>query len=537
MRIPADLHETIGKKELRYSLKTGSIGEAKTRARYVAGQVQALFRRLKLRGNDMGELGRKQISQIIREFVYNALEEEEAYLIDRKRPMNDDELEQDIESLGYILSDLREELATGRHKKARRDVDKIIEEKGLRIDKDSFSYNKLCREVLKAQVQIIEEVIRRRRGRYPAIQFDQREWDDYKPPEAVSLKEVIKAFWDENIQADNWADRTKTEYDTCLKTMIRILGDVPIDSITHQTMREFKETLMKLPAYVSNSPRYDGKSIREILEMEADQKLSISSVNKYLGIAKALFNFAVRNNYITSNPAEGLQISKKKRKRGASERRAVFTPEDLTLLLRSQEYLKDKHKHPHNFWLPLLGLFTGARIEELCQLYVEDVKELNGVWVLDINANAQDKRLKTPDSKRMIPLHPFLVEDLRFIKFVQHQGSQGHERIFPELRRINYRYSHAPSKWFGSYRKRCGISDSDKTFHSFRHGFINYLKQEEVNLGIIKQLVGHSDSDITSGVYGKSFPPEKLYHEAISKMDFGVDLSHLKASRFCRREC
>lgn len=128
---------------------------------------------------------------------------------------------------------------------------------------------------------------------------------------------------------------------------------------------------------------------------------------------------------------------------------------------------------------------------------------------------------------------PFLVVELGFPRYVQKVKQEGHQRVLPELKKIKFRYSHAPSRWFGYFRKKCGVTDKDKTFHSFRHGFINYLKQKEVNFAMIKQLVGHTDSDITSGFYGKSFPPEKLYREVISKMDYGVDLSPLKKSRFC----
>ena len=39
MNVPQDLHRLVGKKELRYSLKTGYLGVAKQKARYLTGQV------------------------------------------------------------------------------------------------------------------------------------------------------------------------------------------------------------------------------------------------------------------------------------------------------------------------------------------------------------------------------------------------------------------------------------------------------------------------------------------------------------------
>jgi hypothetical protein len=44
MAVPDDLQDIVFKKELRYSLKTGNLLKAKNKARFIAGQVQMLFR-------------------------------------------------------------------------------------------------------------------------------------------------------------------------------------------------------------------------------------------------------------------------------------------------------------------------------------------------------------------------------------------------------------------------------------------------------------------------------------------------------------
>jgi len=74
----------------------------------------------------------------------------------------------------------------------------------------------------------------------------------------------------------------------------------------------------------------------------------------------------------------------------------VFTKDDLRLLFGdSKEYGQDKHTKAANFWVPLLGLYTGARMEELCQLLIEDVVQRDGVWCIDIREdNAKRKSVK-----------------------------------------------------------------------------------------------------------------------------------------------
>jgi len=47
MIVPSDLRKFVGKTELRYSLNTGYLGEAKSKARLMAGMVQNYFRSIR----------------------------------------------------------------------------------------------------------------------------------------------------------------------------------------------------------------------------------------------------------------------------------------------------------------------------------------------------------------------------------------------------------------------------------------------------------------------------------------------------------
>jgi integrase len=225
-----------------------------------------------------------------------------------------------------------------------------------------------------------------------------------------------------------------------------------------------------------------------------------------------------------------MQISDAKRD---DEFRDVFDAEDLRKLFQSREYLEDTHGMPYRFWMPVLGLFTGCRLEELAQLHLADLREEDGVLVIDIN-NEGEKSVKTKAALRKVLIHPFLLEDLPFVAYVDDLKKKGETRLFPELKKRRDGYGQTVSKWFARYKQRCGIVEDGKKkdFHSFRHTFVNALKQNrEVEPVMISELVGHLVDSMTMGRYGKRYNLKALL-EAIGTLNYPVDLAHLKASRF-----
>jgi integrase len=197
--------------------------------------------------------------------------------------------------------------------------------------------------------------------------------------------------------------------------------------------------------------------------------------------------------------------------------------------------MNDKHKSPYQFWLPILGLYTGCRLEELAQLYVEDVKQVEGFLCLDINTE-KDKSLKNEASDRMVPLHPVLVDVLDFPAFVESVKAKGQERVFQELKKQSGDYGHYASRWFARFKKSAGIdmTPNKKVFHSFRHNFTDTLFKGMVMETVIEELTGRAGKTETSRRYAKGYNIKDLYQTVSEKLDYPIDLSHLKASKWTR---
>ena len=191
-------------------------------------------------------------------------------------------------------------------------------------------------------------------------------------------------------------------------------------------------------------------------------------------------------------------------------------------------YLKWSEKEPSRFWLPLLALYTGCRVEEVASLYCEHFKEIKGLWCIEINDD-YDRKVKTENAIRTVPLHPVLVDEFKFPEYVEKIKAQGNDRIFPELKMANDKYSHHFSKKFGRYlRNKAKINDKKKVFHSFRHSVSDYLLKELVQESLIEELTGRAGKTETTTRYSKGYRVKTLYEEGILKLEYKVDLSQLK---------
>jgi integrase len=126
---------------------------------------------------------------------------------------------------------------------------------------------------------------------------------------------------------------------------------------------------------------------------------------------------------------------------------------------------------------------------------------------------------------------------LNFVGYVNKLKNKGEKRLFPELVHERDGYGRKISRWFNNtYKKNCGITNDGerkKDFHSFRTTFITRLAYKHVPEKPLKQVVGHSrGSDVTTKNYEEKFPVKQLYDEIISKVDYGIDLSHLKKNKY-----
>ena len=338
--------------------------------------------------------------------------------------------------------------------------------------------------------------------------------DIFNPPkQSTALSVIVDKYCEEQESTNAWTDKSSQEYRAVYALLIDILGFLTTSNdLNYELARKYKETLLKIPPNLNKKPEYRDLSIDDIVAL-GHKPISTATVKKHITRVGSLMSWAKRHGYIEDNVFEGLQLKTNKNKSAAKER-LPFEQADIDAIFGTNIAIKKEYQR----WLPMLGYYTGARINELCQLHLSDIRKEGHVWHLDINDDTDDKRLKTPSSKRSVPIHSALVS-AGFIQYVDDlKALEGSERLFHELPSARDGYAKNASRWFGNFKTDAGITDSKKSFHSFRHSFVEYLKSAKVDTHLISALMGHADNTITTGRYGSGEWDLNQLFEAINKL-------------------
>lgn len=326
----------------------------------------------------------------------------------------------------------------------------------------------------------------------------------------LKLSEVIQLFVAD--KSPRWTVKTKLEFSCMFVVLIELIGDKDICVLTRADGLACRDRLMSLPANFRKKRKYRGMSVTQILKATTAETLTPKTVNKYLVLLSSLFKWCVKNGMMETNIAEGLSLPEET---SAHEERK---PYDLGDLKRIMLNLPRKHDEPEKFWIPVIAMHSGMRLDEVCQLHVEDLREEDGVLCFDINDCGQ-RKVKTQGSKRLVPVHPVLLS-LGFEGYLKGRLAVGAVKLWENLEPNKYGYwGKKIGNWYGRFNRKYITQDPKKVFHSFRHTVADTLKQKGVPEGVIAEILGHANQSITTGRYGKRFRPKVLL-EALEKLDY-----------------
>ena len=348
----------------------------------------------------------------------------------------------------------------------------------------------------------------------------------------------------------DWSPTTRMAYQTTRRVVVAILGEhTSVRSITRTQCRDMIEVLRWQPRNASKL--FPGLSPVEIAaKAKAEQRtdlINAANLNTYLNKLGGVFNWAVKEEMIDRNPAQGLRVPDPTLRRdkrlpfSTAQLRAIFAAPLYTGCLDDGTgYATPGANQPRNarFWIPLISMFCGLRLNEACQLDVADIRLIEKIACFVVSersdASTTDKRLKTASSERVVPIHPELLS-LGFMDFVAARRRAGEAKLFAEvgMGATGYR-STTFSAWFARFATKAGASSAKTCFHSLRHGFRDALREAQVPRDIALALGGWSapgGSASVSDAYGSGYKIETLF-DGISRVSYpDLDLSHLHGDR------
>lgn len=222
-----------------------------------------------------------------------------------------------------------------------------------------------------------------------------------------------------------------------------------------------------------------------------DEKLGANRREKRRGYLSKLFQWAIDGGqYMHPNPMDQ-KMAKKKEVKATTTSYKDFTSEDLQSLFGSK-FVEEMDK-PDWYWIPLMSLYSGARLGEVCSLSVDDFEEIDGIKCYYI------PDAKTPGGRRTVPIHSALL-DLGLWTYRDFLKSRAEEKLL--WFRPKDKLTKSVGEQWGKWVTRCGIKDKSKVFHSFRSTAITDMyDSDSPNPAAIRDTVGHTGG--TSGVHGK----------------------------------
>jgi integrase len=340
-----------------------------------------------------------------------------------------------------------------------------------------------------------------------------------------TISGVFKLYKEEMLRADLWRVKSQHDIEASVRTLIELVGNNPLSEFTPPVCRQYKEFLLKYPIHRHKDLRFKTLSFQNIIKSKFTYNtLSITTINNQIRKVSTFFSWSVKQGYLNSNPMQGMKV---RQKISAKSARLPFSEDNLKLLFNSCIYTEHKFSQDYKYWLPLLALYTGARLEELCQLYLSDINLSADIPYINISDEQPEQHLKNNSSRRQVPIHPELIE-LGFDKLICDKQASNCTKLFDYLVPQRQKLGHKPSLWFSKYKFDQGIIDRKKVFHSFRHTIVANLIKTKAPIYELKSLLGHQHGSITFDLYGSDEVDIEPISEMLNKLSFKNIIENVK---------
>ena len=300
-------------------------------------------------------------------------------------------------------------------------------------------------------------------------------------PAKTPQGDTISAIFDKWIASEGQREETARKWRIYKRRLVETIGDKVVRDVTKADVRAYVEAVAKLHA-------------------SKDKLLTAATVAKHLDFARAFFRWSTRQDFSDFNPAQDIQAPKDTR--GEDDAVRPFTWSELQRLVAGARVQWGATSA--RTFVVLVGVYTGARLEEICQLAPGNLERHGDVYAMRIDA-LDGRQLKNEASRRVVPLPRALIET-GFVDFARRADAGATIFGFP---RVGGRYGHRFSSHFRRLRESVGLVGPRLHFHSLRHSYADLLRALKVPDDASAQMMGHVGNRVRAG-YGHGYGVDVL---------------------------
>jgi len=303
------------------------------------------------------------------------------------------------ESVAWALPAAKKALARGDLSFVQFELDDFLDGCDVNLDKASVSYRRLGYVFLKRQVEYLEAVDRRNRGEVveTPLLVDPVQEQKKDARTGGSLSAAMEGW----KKARQPGPNVISEYAHAIRRFTELHGDLEIINIKRSHVREFREALQAMP--VRRTGQLRSATLPQLVEWSKKNpdapRIKSATVNKLLGGVQAIAVWGYDNG-LTPDDAPWSDPFARMRLEEDEPDREPWELAELRLLFNSPVYASgDRPKAGCGeaaYWLPLLGLFTGARQGELAPLTASDVTTDEATGISFITVTEDEERPSRP---------------------------------------------------------------------------------------------------------------------------------------------
>lgn len=268
------------------------------------------------------------------------------------------------------------------------------------------------------------------------------------------------------------------------------------------------------------------------------KRMKVNTLDSIHTVVHQLFNLAVDDLYIRINPSDGVMGEcKRAHNMDIPKRHALTIPQQKAFIRYTGETAKFRH------WKPLFTFFlgTGCRVSEVVGLRWEDIHMDDGY--IDINHNMvyyqRDKgkcyfsvtTTKTEAGSRIIPMLPEVKQALLderayqaetglickanidgytdFVFLNRYGNPHNPQTINRTIKRITLAYNEEEME-AADQEEREAVLIPTFSCHNLRHTFCTRYCENETNLKVIQEIMGHKDIATTMEIYAEATKDVKM---------------------------